>query len=174
MGGWVGAWVRGWVGGGVLAWERRWGGAKQDSAWPSQRQRCSHARTLPSRPRAQVTIEEREEYEQHIRMGTVVYAGECLGGRAAAPAGEACSSMWGTLWPGPLHRCPCSAHPMSAQPPPPLPPRAPGVDYEAILRRAEREADVVVWDGARGGGQGGGRAGFWLHLQRGRTSPAIG
>ncbi|KAL4426373.1 hypothetical protein ABPG77_004667 [Micractinium sp. CCAP 211/92] len=43
-----------------------------------------------------VTIEEREEYEQHIKMGTVVYA---------------------------------------------------GVDYEAILRQAEKEADVVLWDG---------------------------
>lgn len=42
------------------------------------------------------TIEEREEYEPHIRMGTVVYA---------------------------------------------------GVDYEKILREAEKEADVIVWDG---------------------------
>jgi len=42
------------------------------------------------------TIEEREEYETHIRMGTVVYA---------------------------------------------------GVDYEKILRAAEGEADVIVWDG---------------------------
>ncbi len=44
----------------------------------------------------QCTIEEREEYEPHIRQGTVVYA---------------------------------------------------GVDYEAILRRAEQEADVILWDG---------------------------
>jgi len=43
-----------------------------------------------------VTIEEREEYEQHIKRGTVVYA---------------------------------------------------GVDYEAILRAAEMEADVIIWDG---------------------------
>lgn len=43
-----------------------------------------------------VTIEEREEYEQHIDNGTVVFA---------------------------------------------------GVDYEAILRKAEAEADVVLWDG---------------------------
>ncbi len=44
-----------------------------------------------------VTIEEREEYEQHIKKGVVVYA---------------------------------------------------GVDYEAILRAAEKElADVVIWDG---------------------------
>lgn len=42
------------------------------------------------------TIEEREEYEPHIKRGIVVYA---------------------------------------------------GVDYEAILRKAEKEADVVVWDG---------------------------
>ena len=42
------------------------------------------------------TIEEREEYEPHIRSGRVVYA---------------------------------------------------GVDYGAILKRAEREADVIVWDG---------------------------
>lgn len=45
---------------------------------------------------AQCTIEEREEYEPHLRDGTVVFA---------------------------------------------------GVDYEAILRRAEQEADVVLWDG---------------------------
>ena len=44
----------------------------------------------------QCTIEEREEYEPHIREGTVVYA---------------------------------------------------GVDYEKILRRAEKEADVILWDG---------------------------
>jgi len=45
---------------------------------------------------ADVTIEEREEYEPYIRQGAVIYA---------------------------------------------------GVDYEAILRRAEEEADVIVWDG---------------------------
>eukprot|EP00823_Brevimastigomonas_motovehiculus_P009336 TRINITY_DN8_c1_g1_i1.p1 TRINITY_DN8_c1_g1~~TRINITY_DN8_c1_g1_i1.p1 ORF type:complete len:463 (+),score=129.40 TRINITY_DN8_c1_g1_i1:82-1470(+) len=43
-----------------------------------------------------VTIEEREEYEQHIDCGTIVYA---------------------------------------------------GVDYEGIIRAAEKEADVVLWDG---------------------------
>jgi predicted GTPase len=43
-----------------------------------------------------VTIEEREEYEPHLRAGRVVYA---------------------------------------------------GVDYERILRRAEEDADVVIWDG---------------------------
>jgi len=42
------------------------------------------------------TIEEREEYEPHIDIGMVVYA---------------------------------------------------GVDYEAILRRAEQEADIILWDG---------------------------
>lgn len=42
------------------------------------------------------TIEEREEYEPHLRNGIVVYA---------------------------------------------------GVDYEAILREAEKEADVIIWDG---------------------------
>jgi predicted GTPase len=46
--------------------------------------------------RHHVTIEEREEYEPHLRVGTVVYA---------------------------------------------------GVDYERILRQAEQEADVVIWDG---------------------------
>ena len=44
----------------------------------------------------QCTIEEREEYEPHIREGTVVYA---------------------------------------------------GVDYERILRRAEKEGDIILWDG---------------------------
>ena len=44
----------------------------------------------------QCTIEEREEYEPHIREGTVVYA---------------------------------------------------GVDYERILRQAEKEADIILWDG---------------------------
>ncbi|CAL5218913.1 g659 [Coccomyxa viridis] len=43
-----------------------------------------------------VTVEEREEYEQHLKKGTIVYA---------------------------------------------------GVDYEAILREAEKEADVIIWDG---------------------------
>ena len=42
------------------------------------------------------TIEEREEYEPHIRQGTTVYA---------------------------------------------------GVDYEKILRQAEKEADIILWDG---------------------------
>ena len=42
------------------------------------------------------TIEEMEEYEPHIEMGSIIYA---------------------------------------------------GVDYEAILREAEKEADVIIWDG---------------------------
>ena len=42
------------------------------------------------------TVEEREEYEEPVRMGMVMYA---------------------------------------------------GVDYEAILRQAEEEADVIIWDG---------------------------
>ena len=46
--------------------------------------------------RAHCTIEEREEYEPHIRDGVVVFA---------------------------------------------------GVDYEPILRQAERESDIVLWDG---------------------------
>ncbi|MCC6167039.1 MAG: GTPase [Caldilineaceae bacterium] len=52
--------------------------------------------TLDDLDRAQVTIEEREDYEPHIAQGTVVYA---------------------------------------------------GVDYGAILARAQAEASVVVWDG---------------------------
>jgi predicted GTPase len=52
--------------------------------------------TLEDMDTARCTIEEREEYEPHINMGTIVYA---------------------------------------------------GVDYEKILRKAEKEADVVLWDG---------------------------
>jgi predicted GTPase len=52
--------------------------------------------TFDDLDRYDVTIEEREEYEPHLRVGTVVYA---------------------------------------------------GVDYEKILRQAEAEADVVIWDG---------------------------
>jgi len=52
--------------------------------------------TMADLERHQCTIEEREEYEPHIRVGTVVYA---------------------------------------------------GVDYEAILRQAENEADIILWDG---------------------------
>ncbi len=52
--------------------------------------------TLADLDTQQCTIEEREEYEPHIQLGTVVYA---------------------------------------------------GVDYEKILRQAEKEADVILWDG---------------------------
>ncbi|MCX7844200.1 MAG: cyclic 2,3-diphosphoglycerate synthase [Candidatus Bipolaricaulota bacterium] len=52
--------------------------------------------TLEDLDRARCTLEEREEYEPHLREGTVVYG---------------------------------------------------GVDYERVLRRAEEEADVLVWDG---------------------------
>jgi len=52
--------------------------------------------TMDDLDRAHTTIEEREEYEPHIRDGTVVFA---------------------------------------------------GVDYEPILRAAEKEADIVLWDG---------------------------
>jgi predicted GTPase len=52
--------------------------------------------TLEDLDAARCTIEEREEYEPHIDMGTIVYA---------------------------------------------------GVDYEKILRKAEKEAEIVLWDG---------------------------
>jgi predicted GTPase len=52
--------------------------------------------TVTDLDRYHCTIEEREEYEPHIDLGAVIYA---------------------------------------------------GVDYEKILRAAEREADVIVWDG---------------------------
>lgn len=52
--------------------------------------------TLEDLDRYKTTIEEREDYEPHIRNGFVVYA---------------------------------------------------GVDYEKILRMAEKEADVIIWDG---------------------------
>jgi len=52
--------------------------------------------TFEDLERQQCTIEEREEYEPHLREGTIVYA---------------------------------------------------GVDYERILRQAEKEADIILWDG---------------------------
>src|SRR5579883_2287841 len=52
--------------------------------------------TMEDLDRQQCTIEEREEYEPHIKSGTIVYA---------------------------------------------------GVDYEKILRQAEQEADIILWDG---------------------------
>src|SRR5262245_913003 len=60
------------------------------------KQRVQRYATFEDLDRFECTIEEREEYEPHIKNGTVVYA---------------------------------------------------GVDYAAILREAEKEADIVVWDG---------------------------
>ncbi len=60
------------------------------------RQRLQRFATLEDLDTAGVTIEEREEYEPHLRHGTIVFA---------------------------------------------------GVDYEAVVRAAEQEADVLVWDG---------------------------
>ncbi len=59
-------------------------------------QKCQRFATLEDLKRHNCTIEEMEEYEPHIAMGNVIYA---------------------------------------------------GVDYEAILREAEKEADVILWDG---------------------------
>jgi predicted GTPase len=59
-------------------------------------QRVQRFETFEDLDRANVTIEEREEYEPHILRGTVVYA---------------------------------------------------GVDYGAILEQAQKECDVLVWDG---------------------------
>lgn len=59
-------------------------------------QKVQRFATYEDLDRYKCTIEEREEYEPHIRNGAVVYA---------------------------------------------------GVDYEAILREAEKEADVILWDG---------------------------
>jgi predicted GTPase len=60
------------------------------------KQICQRFATLEDMDKQKCTIEEREEYEPHIREGTVVYA---------------------------------------------------GVDYAVILKEAEKEADVIVWDG---------------------------
>lgn len=60
------------------------------------KQRLQRFATLDDLDRYECTIEEREEYEPHIKSGTVVYA---------------------------------------------------GVDYAAIFAEAEKEADVIVWDG---------------------------
>ena len=58
--------------------------------------RVQRFETFDDLDRANVTIEEREEYEPHLRNGTVVFA---------------------------------------------------GVDYKAILEQAQKECDVLVWDG---------------------------
>jgi predicted GTPase len=57
---------------------------------------CERFATYEDLKRFECTIEEREEYEPHIDIGNIVYA---------------------------------------------------GVDYEKILREAEKEADVILWDG---------------------------
>jgi predicted GTPase len=57
---------------------------------------CQRFATLADLDRHHCTIEEREEFEPHIRAGYVVFA---------------------------------------------------GIDYERILREAEKEADVILWDG---------------------------
>jgi predicted GTPase len=61
-----------------------------------ERQKVQRFATYDDLARQECTIEEREEYEPHIKAGLIVYA---------------------------------------------------GVDYEAILREAEKEADVILWDG---------------------------
>jgi predicted GTPase len=60
------------------------------------RQRAQRFETLDDLDRHDCTIEEREDYEPHIEMGAIVFA---------------------------------------------------GVDYKAVLKEAEKEADVIVWDG---------------------------
>ena len=60
------------------------------------RQTVQRFESLEDLDRHEVTVEEREDYEPHLRHGFVVYA---------------------------------------------------GVDYQAVVREAEREADVIVWDG---------------------------
>ncbi len=60
------------------------------------RQRLQRFASYEDLDRHECTIEEREEYEPHLKQGTIVYA---------------------------------------------------GVDYAAILAEAEKEADVILWDG---------------------------
>jgi predicted GTPase len=60
------------------------------------KQKVQRFATIEDMDQQKCTIEEREEYEPHVRTGTIVYA---------------------------------------------------GADYEAILRQAEKEADVIIWDG---------------------------
>jgi len=60
------------------------------------KQRVQRFAAIEDLQKHECTIEEMEEYEPHIAMGSVIYA---------------------------------------------------GVDYEAILREAEKEADVIIWDG---------------------------
>ena len=60
------------------------------------KERVQRFATLADLARAECTVEEREEYEPHIALGNLVFA---------------------------------------------------GVDYAAILKEAEREADLIIWDG---------------------------
>jgi predicted GTPase len=60
------------------------------------KQKVQRYATLDDLKKYECTIEEMEEYEPHIVMGSIIYA---------------------------------------------------GVDYEAIVREAEKEADVIIWDG---------------------------
>ena len=60
------------------------------------KQICQRYATLEDMDKHECTIEEREEYEPHIRAGNLLFA---------------------------------------------------GIDYEKILREAEKEADVILWDG---------------------------
>ncbi|MFH1727063.1 MAG: cyclic 2,3-diphosphoglycerate synthase [Pseudomonadota bacterium] len=59
-------------------------------------QKCQRYATLADLDKYKCTIEEREEYEPHIKTGTIIYA---------------------------------------------------GVDYDTIIKEAEKEADVILWDG---------------------------
>lgn len=61
-----------------------------------ERMRVQRFASLADIDASHPTVEEREEYEEPVRMGMVMYA---------------------------------------------------GVDYLDILRRAEQEADVIIWDG---------------------------
>lgn len=60
------------------------------------KQKVQRFEKLEDLEKHECTIEEMEEYEPHIKMGSIIYA---------------------------------------------------GVDYEAIVREAEKEADVIIWDG---------------------------
>jgi predicted GTPase len=61
-----------------------------------EKQKVQRFATIPDLDVAECTLEEREEYEPHLNIGNVVYA---------------------------------------------------GVDYEKIVRAAEKEADLILWDG---------------------------
>ncbi len=61
-----------------------------------RKQEVQRFETLEDLDKHECTIEEREDYEPHLKMGNIVYA---------------------------------------------------GVDYEKILRMAEKEADIILWDG---------------------------